>query len=228
MGNVKTQKRAAQRARAKARAVAEAPVQAQTHAQALVIADAVVQAITEAKEETKAKAQIKADREAQADSWRAVNATPITPEAKLSRLESIIGYKFNSPALGLEAIQGSQETMSIWYNGTALEVPKNPRLAIVGDALLDSLFGLEWYEGGTHLAIWSIVRKKFLSNDALGDRGKKLGVDRCLIMSSKTASSKMIATAMEAIVGAVFKDAGPDKGWARTRQLVERLGLMEK
>jgi dsRNA-specific ribonuclease len=70
---------------------------------------------------------------------------------------------------------------------------------------------------------WSSVHRELLSNRALHKRGIRLGIHECLITQSGNASEGTVATAMEAIVGAVFKDAGSWSGWARTVELVKRL-----
>jgi ribonuclease-3 len=51
-----------------------------------------------------------------------------------------------------------------------------------------------------------------LSNEGLAERGFDLGVDACVFRSDGTpsTSAKMVATTLEAIVGAVFADGGND------------------
>jgi len=61
-------------------------------------------------------------------------------------------------------------------------------------------------------ARWTTIRNEILGNDGLADRGYALGVVQCIFVADGTyrKSPKMIATTLEAIIGAVFQDGGDD------------------
>jgi hypothetical protein len=150
-------------------------------------------------------------------------ARPLSPEDKLGYLEDILDYKFQSPALGLEALQGfTSEGLAVPYHDTVFQVPKNNRLAIFGDAILDAMVSEEWYEGDGTGRDWTRKHDDLLSNAALGEAGMQLGIDQCLLIASQAPSPYTIATGVEAVIGAVMREAG----WDRTKQLLRRLVLL--
>jgi len=57
---------------------------------------------------------------------------------------------------------------------------------------------------------WNQARLDKCGNAALVGLGRRLGVDACVITSPGTAvvSDKMVATAVEALMGAVYLDGG--------------------
>jgi ribonuclease-3 len=61
-------------------------------------------------------------------------------------------------------------------------------------------------------AQWTSMRNDLLSNDALARRAYQAGLDKCVITadSQPAVSSKMVATALEAVIGAVYQDGGND------------------
>lgn len=66
------------------------------------------------------------------------------------------------------------------------------------------------------------MRQDLLSNSKLAARGRALALDRCIIHSPKTQiSDRMIADAMEAVMGAVYLDGGE----TRLNDVVKHLGL---
>lgn len=61
-----------------------------------------------------------------------------------------------------------------------------------------------------------------LSNDRLAQRGCDLGVDACVICNDGTVvSAKMVASTLEAIIGAVYQDGGDDT----VLRVIEHLGF---
>jgi dsRNA-specific ribonuclease len=72
---------------------------------------------------------------------------------------------------------------------------------------------------------WTILQNQVLGNDALAARGYDLGIDKCIFVAGGThrKTPKMVATALEAIVGTVFQDGGDE---AVTR-LIEHLGFFD-
>lgn len=64
-----------------------------------------------------------------------------------------------------------------------------------------------------------------LANDALAQRGLTIGIDACVITAdtTTTVSRKMVATALEALVGAVWQDGGDEA----VDGVMKRLGFFE-
>lgn len=70
-------------------------------------------------------------------------------DSKLAIAEAILGYNFSRKTLALEALMMDSGPSGIkavvWHKGQRHEVPKNTRLAVVGDGLLDSVLAEAWY-----------------------------------------------------------------------------------
>jgi hypothetical protein len=63
------------------------------------------------------------------------------------------------------------------------------------------------------------------TNESLGERGFALRLNECIVCNAGTvSSSKMVADTIEAILAAVYMDAGVN-GIASARAVVEHLGL---
>lgn len=152
-------------------------------------------------------------------------------EEKLTFLEKITGYDFVDKVLALEALQAlSSEPIEANYKGKIHRIPKNKRLAIFGDAILDSMLSEEWYhDKDLTPGDWSNKARAKLSNAALGELGVKLGLDHCLIVAGYrppvdgAAGGYMVATGVEAVVGAVMMEAG----WERTKGLLRNWELLD-
>jgi ribonuclease-3 len=74
-------------------------------------------------------------------------------------------------------------------------------------------------------AQWTQLRNALISNAALARRSYEIGVDRCVLVGSNNpaVSGRMVATTMEAIIGAVHQDGGGDA----VRLVVEHLELFD-
>jgi ribonuclease-3 len=73
--------------------------------------------------------------------------------------------------------------------------------------------------------MWTTLRNEILGNDGLAARGYDLGVDECIFVADGTyrKSPKMVATTVEAIIGAVIEDAGDDA----VLRVITHLGFLE-
>ena len=72
----------------------------------------------------------------------------------------------------------------------------------------------------------STLQRDLVSNETLAIRGFSHGLDGCVITNAGHVgriSERMMATAVEAIVGAVFKDSGFD--FESVRAVMARLGF---
>ena len=63
-----------------------------------------------------------------------------------------------------------------------------------------------------------------LGNAKLACLGFELGVDKCILKAANPTSDKMVATAVEAVIGAVCRDVGDD-ALRVIRAIVEHIGL---
>ncbi|KAH7092615.1 ribonuclease III domain-containing protein [Paraphoma chrysanthemicola] len=140
-----------------------------------------------------------------------------TVEEKIAKVEEIIGYSFTDKLLCAEALQtAGAPNNRLTVNGTLHAVNKNDRLAILGDSVMTVVLCEFWYgyqngQGSAPIkGQWDSLRLGKLSNAYLGQLGTSLEIDRLIFLNPgmSRASLAMIATAFEALLGAVHKDAG--------------------
>jgi ribonuclease-3 len=85
-------------------------------------------------------------------------------------------------------------------------------MAVFGDARIDAVLCRWWWDRpGPHTkADWDQVCINQTSNAALSARARRFGIDHCVVPNSSSfhVSDKMTATAMEAMLGAVYLDGG--------------------
>ncbi|KAF2729283.1 ribonuclease III [Polyplosphaeria fusca] len=152
---------------------------------------------------------------------------PQTPEDLLPELEKILQYTFKDKTIALEALQmrgGDPKNggaTPLCYAGEMFSVPKNNRLAIVGDALLNYILSVPWYESGTPAGNWTRLQYRNITNDVLGEKGLGLGLDKFVIKdyTNPKVSKGMVATLVEALVGAVSRDGGLEEAVRVTKAL---------
>jgi ribonuclease-3 len=131
-----------------------------------------------------------------------------------------------------ESIQHANEIAAIPMEGSFHTIVKSTRLAIVGNDLLNSILSTMWYNfrnnQGNRLstAEWTRIEQDLVSNNSLGRRGFELGLDRCIITAPglERVSTNMMATTVEAILGAVYVDSGANDLGA-VRAAVQAMGL---
>lgn len=142
----------------------------------------------------------------------------------LRQIEQALGYRFRNAALAEQAVThrsaGSRN---------------NERLEFLGDAILgmviaEFLFeqGGEWPEGDL-----SRLRASLVNRDRLADIGTERELGRLLVLGSGELKSggqrrkSILADAVEALIGAVYLDAGGQNGaqagFAAARQFIHRL-----
>jgi ribonuclease III len=144
-----------------------------------------------------------------------------------SALEERIGYRFRDPELLEEALRhGSAPARS---DGK----PSYERLEFLGDAVLNLCIAHEIFrllpvagEG-----VLTRVRAAVINNGNLVRVGERIGVPAALVIAPSVRrrgaagiTRKMVADAVEAIVGAIFVDAGYDAALGFVR---ERFGAGE-
>jgi ribonuclease III len=131
-------------------------------------------------------------------------------DADLSRLEETLGHRFGDRSLLADALRHSS------YHHEHPELPSNERLEFLGDAVVglavaDLLHAShpDWSEGDLTRGLHALVDKK-----ALAELARELGLGEFLVLgqterqSSGHAKATILADAMEAVLGAVYLDAG--------------------
>ncbi|KAJ5779748.1 hypothetical protein N7457_007468 [Penicillium paradoxum] len=119
-------------------------------------------------------------------------------------LEDKIGYHFTSRDLLREALQSSNGV-----NGDA-----NKNLALIGDAVIDTVLVIHGYGKKQPKGMISDVKSQRAGNKYLTAQGFSLGIDQFVVInpSQTVVGVKVMATTMEAIIGAVFLDSGHQLG----------------
>ncbi|KAH8694870.1 hypothetical protein BGW36DRAFT_462567 [Talaromyces proteolyticus] len=143
-------------------------------------------------------------------------------EGKIHLCEEITGHSIISGKLSFaEALNMTGEMVR--FEQKLIQLPKNDRLAVYGDTVAQEHLCRQWL--GTHLTKgqWTNIRNEILTNENLTRVGFQNGLDRCLTLNRglSTVSPRMMATAVEAILGAVHRDGG-DTALAT---VMDRLGL---
>jgi ribonuclease-3 len=173
-----------------------------------------------------------------------------TIDTEISRLEEIIRYIFTNKLLSAEALQMRERMTYLYVDGDGHRVPHNERLEQIGDRVLDTVLAKAWYEArdehGTanndgpvenHLTQtgqprtlddYSNMQKDLVTNKALGARGHRIGLNDCVIKGWGTTKVGIpqMANCFEAIIGAVYMDAGAN-GLNLVRAMLEHLGFFE-
>ncbi|KAF5550731.1 ribonuclease III domain-containing protein [Fusarium mexicanum] len=137
---------------------------------------------------------------------------------KVAECESIIAYEFNSKSLCAQALHTAADSMSVCVmDGSFKKMPKNDRLAVYGDAAAAAYLCSLWIKGG--------LPKRDDRVQILLLFGRENGLHRCINMNGGTTrvSSGMVATTVEAILGAVEIDGGRDA----LARVMNRLGLTQ-
>ncbi|KAH8716798.1 ribonuclease III domain-containing protein [Phaeosphaeriaceae sp. PMI808] len=127
----------------------------------------------------------------------------IEVESLATSIEYLTGYVFIEKILDTEAVQMASPQIADLHNSSFRGLGNNKRLAILGDAVLTKIFCAAWFDRCTN---------DLTSNEALAQCGFEIGVDRCIHLTDglSSVSPKMVATTLEAIIGAVFRDGGDE------------------
>ncbi|KAM0315144.1 hypothetical protein ACHAPQ_011646 [Fusarium lateritium] len=132
---------------------------------------------------------------------------------KVSQCEALIGYTFKSKLLCAEALNAAADPQAVYtMDGFFKKMPKNDRLAIYGDAAAACHLCHLWVQRGLDKHCWTTLRHQLLGNDHLGMVGMGFGLDACINANGGTVriTAGMVATALEAVLGAVERDGGHD------------------
>ncbi|MBE6137023.1 MAG: ribonuclease III [Erysipelotrichaceae bacterium] len=131
----------------------------------------------------------------------------------LSELESVIGYKFKDIDLLKEAL-----THSSYANEHALK--NNERLEFLGDAVLELAMSKHLFDAiDLDEGVLTKTRAKAVCEEALDLYASKINLPKYLMLGKGEESSggrqrpAIIADAFEALLGAVYLDAGFDAAY---------------
>ena len=168
---------------------------------------------------------------------------------RIAHIEGISGHTFQNILYCIESIQMANEVTSMFFEGNSHSIVKSTRLAIIGNELLNLILSTMWYEyrnaqgmprvtyqklGLTGVgyrlskAEWTRIQQDLVNNNnnTTGLRGFELGLDRAIITvpGLERVSNNMMATTVQAILGAVFEDSGAND-LSAVRTVVETMGL---
>ncbi|ETN41454.1 uncharacterized protein HMPREF1541_03390 [Cyphellophora europaea CBS 101466] len=130
----------------------------------------------------------------------------IFPEKNVPQCEEILGYQFNDKSLCASALNASGTNHIL--HGTIIK--PNKRLATYGDTAMTQLMCAKWLDTDRTLGDWADIRSTTLASKNLGEIGTSAGIDKAAVFSggTTTVSDKMMASVVQAIMGAVHLDAG--------------------
>jgi ribonuclease III len=145
----------------------------------------------------------------------------------ITSLEKAIGYRFERPALALEALRHR----SYVNEQASSALADNERLEFLGDAVLNLVVSkllMERYPEMTEGDL-SRARATLVNENQLADLAKHIGIGPMVqlgkgeIMSGGREKNSILSDTLEAIVAAVFLDGGFDSAY---RVLHRRFGNM--
>ncbi|KAB5536118.1 ribonuclease III domain-containing protein [Coniochaeta sp. 2T2.1] len=145
---------------------------------------------------------------------------------KVLQCERIIGYSFRSKVLCAEALNNARDSEARYFlDGFSRQLPKNDRLAVYGDSAANLYLCSLWLQRSLEKHHWTTIRHDLVGNDNLARVGREHGLDNCINVNGGTVavSPGMIATAVEAILGAAERDGGRDA----LVQVMSHLGLAQ-
>ena len=154
-------------------------------------------------------------------------------DKNIADAERILNYNFNDEVICAEALQMAAPLIPLCINGKMHSVNLNTRLAVQGDAGATAVLCEQWYAGRDKFGIpnppyyvslpdlsqgnpqtpaaWNTTRQGALSNAGLAGLARSLGL-RAMILTAPGHEGyfgdKMLATALEALLGAVYLDGG--------------------
>ncbi|KAI2889728.1 hypothetical protein CBS63078_6702 [Aspergillus niger] len=137
-------------------------------------------------------------------------------------LQNLIGYIFNDPKRAMEALVAA----GVYMPGLINRTDGHKQLALVGDAVLRMVLALDGYEARKGREFTNNILSTKAGNTYIAQAGRNLGLDKLVIVNPAQAgmvSDKVMASAVEAIIGAVFMDS--DGSVESVRPVLTILGL---
>ncbi len=144
------------------------------------------------------------------------------PKAEVRKLEERLGHVFRNPALLREALTHPSTRL-----GARSGLPDNERLEFLGDAVLQLAVTERLYDLLPEAPEGKLTqtRATLVSRNQMAKLAEEIGLGALLEMSfgeernQGRSRSSNLANAMEAVIGAVFRDGG----WEAARATVARL-----
>lgn len=176
-------------------------------------------------------------------------------QSKVQECQKIIDYQFKDPYACWEALQMAGN--GITKVGGRSIANGNKRLAVLGLNIISTVLSQSWYHGGMPegrsklkdpvkkkkawysqslidngvvvLAIYDSLRQTIITNPNLGEVGMKKKLRQCVQLGNgqSEVSKKMMASTVEALVGAVFLDAG-EQGITAAEGVMAHLGIVDE
>lgn len=133
-----------------------------------------------------------------------------TKDLKLQRLYDVIGFPLRDDLLGLLAITCSNFAKE--YNDCAPDkIYEHDGLAVVGDAILKAILSIEYFNPEITEGKLTDIKKDIENNAVLQELGQRLDLPNILFSSNTDLQGKKkMATAIEAIIGAIYFSHGFD------------------
>lgn len=138
--------------------------------------------------------------------WLTKITNLLSPEKKqfAKRLKHLLGYRPVELDIFEQALMHSSKSIEITQN--------NERLEFLGDAILDAVVGAHLFRKYPlrEEGFLTELRSKIVSRKKLGELGKDIKLDEFISYDKEkvSLSSRMLGNALEAVVGAVYLDAG--------------------
>jgi ribonuclease-3 len=155
-------------------------------------------------------------------------------EALFTELEALLGHTFSSSELLVHALTHRSLANQLAHEGredSSADSGDNERLEFLGDAVLnlvvaEALFLAhpEWHEGELTRVRAQLVSRNHMANIAVSiGLGRYLRLSRGEDRSGLRNKSTVLSNTMEAVMGALFLDAGlePVRAFVRTRVMGE-------
>jgi ribonuclease III len=163
----------------------------------------------------------------------------LNDEPALNELETALGHAFENPDLLVRALTHRSLARQIEHESSQQDAPAagdNERLEFLGDAVLnlvvaDALFKLhpEWQEGELTRVRARLVSRQHMARVAEAiDLGGHLRLSKGEERSGLRRKSTVLSDSMEAVIGALFLDAGlePVQVFVRRRVMGSEVELL--
>jgi ribonuclease-3 len=145
-----------------------------------------------------------------------MHPTLLTQSAELARLESELGYSFARPELLVQALAHRSQTYGLETDLRGSARPDNERLEFLGDAVLgllvtEALYQTypDWQEGELTQLRAQLVNRQHLARVAQSiGLGEHIRMSKDIERAGGRKNAYILANAMEAVLAAMFLDAG--------------------
>jgi len=144
-------------------------------------------------------------------------------DALRQELALALGHEFSDPSLLRDALAHK----SYAHEHPRLAPHDNERLEFLGDAVLGMAVAAQLYARYPHAPEGVLTRRRaaLVRESSLAQVAQELGLDACLMLgrgeelSGGRTKPRLLASGLEAVLGAIFVDAGPGPSLA----VIERL-----